>query len=79
MGTLCVFCAAAAAECADLLRCDNGVAVLRLRCAIAVSVIMFDRWTAVALALFLSLAAADQTIPYEDNAAVAAPYYGAGN
>jgi len=38
---------------------------------------MFDRWTAVALALVLSLAAADQTIPYEDPAAVAAPYYGA--
>ena len=68
--------------CADCrqVRCDT-IFDLRLRCDLAVSVIMLDRWSTVALCRLLfiaSLAAADQPIQYEDPAAVA-PYYPAGN
>ena len=52
-----------------------------VRSHLSLSVIMFDRWTTVAVAvcclLIAKLSAAEQNIPYEDPAA-AAPYYPAG-
>ena len=54
-----------------------------VRSHLSLSVIMFDRWTTVAVAvcclilLIGNFTVADQNIPYEDPAA-AAPYYPAG-
>ena len=52
-----------------------------VRSHLSLSVIMFDRWTTVAVAvcylLIAKLSSAEQNIPYEDPAA-AAPYYPAG-